>query len=288
MDEMLRFREDAWVVWFRIFLQFQFRHFMVRYKIVVEYDGTRYSGWQVQQNAKSIQGMLITAAKTAFDGVGEVMGSGRTDAGVHALGQVVHADLQTTLQPERIIYALNDNLPHDINVRSVTRVDKRFHARHHATGRSYIYQISKRRTAFGKNYIWWIKDQLDVGAMRRGLLAATGMHDYRAFTDAELDATSGKVLVESLDLLESEDFILVRIRASHFLRKMARRVVGTLVEIGRGNLKPGNFSEALEDSAKHEMNFTAPPSGLYLEQVIYKGESYNPELAPAVSVGRMR
>jgi tRNA pseudouridine38-40 synthase len=242
----------------------------------------------VQQNAKSVQGMLITAARTAFEGVGEVMGSGRTDAGVHALGQVVHADLQTSLPSERIVYALNDNLPHDINVRSIQRADNRFHARHHATGRSYIYQISKRRTAFGKNYIWWIKDQLDVGAMRRSILGATGMHDYRAFTDADLDATSGKVLVEALDINESDEYILVRLRASHFLRKMARRVVGTLVEIGRGNLKAGIMSEALEAPDEHDMNYTAPPSGLYLEQVIYKGESYNPELVPAVSVGRMR
>jgi tRNA pseudouridine38-40 synthase len=261
---------------------------MPRYKLLIEYDGTRYSGWQVQRNAKSVQGMIIAAASTAFGNVGEVMGSGRTDAGVHALGQVAHVDLRTSLPSDRIRYGLNDNLPHDININAVTPVDDRFHARHHATGRSYIYQISKRRTAFGKQYVWWIKDQLDAGSMRRAVLAASGMNDWRAFTDAELDDASGKVLVQSLDLLETEDFILIRIRASHFLRKMARRIVGALVEIGWGNLPVGTISAALEDPASADLKFTAPPSGLYLEQVIYKGESFAPELTPAVTVGRMK
>jgi tRNA pseudouridine38-40 synthase len=261
---------------------------MPRYKLLIEYDGTRYSGWQVQRNAKSVQGMLITAASTAFGAVGEVMGSGRTDAGVHALGQVAHIDLEHPLASDRIRYGLNDNLPHDININLVTPVDNRFHARHHATGRSYLYQIAKRRTAFGKQYVWWIKDRLDAGAMRRASLAASGMHDYRALTDAELGETEGKVLVNSVDLLETEDFLLIRIRASHFLRKMVRRMVGTLVEVGRGNLPVEIMGQALEEPENSDLKFTAPPSGLYLEQVIYKGESFEPDISPAMVVGRMR
>lgn len=258
---------------------------MPRYKLVVEYEGTRYSGWQVQKGAKSVQGAIITAAGDAFGGVGEVMGSGRTDAGVHALGQVVHIDLQGSPGAQRIHYGLNDNLPHDINVLSVSPVEGRFHARHDAIGRSYIYQISTRRTAFGKPYVWWVRDPLNVGAMRRAALAAPGMHDYRSFSDMDPADGSTKVAVDSLEIGETGDLILVRIRASHFLRKMVRRVVGTLVEIGRGNMPPSTIAEALESPKAGALALTSPPSGLFLERVIYKGERFESDLRPALKIG---
>jgi tRNA pseudouridine38-40 synthase len=257
---------------------------MARYKLLLEYEGTRYSGWQVQQGAKTIQGSLITAAREAFGSVGEVMGSGRTDAGVHAIGQVAHMDLPRPLGAQKIIYGLNDNLPHDINVLAAMPVD-RFHARHDATGRSYVYQIAQRRTAFGKPFVWWVRDTLDIGGMRRAAIALAGMHDYRAFTDMSPDEGSMKVAVESIEVAESGEMILIRIRASHFLRKMVRRVVGTMVEIGRGRLSAGAIAEALESPVAGSMNHTAPPSGLYLDQVIYKGESFRPELVAPLRVG---
>lgn len=258
---------------------------MARYKLILEYDGTRYSGWQVQQNARTVQGMLIAAAREAFGRVGEVMGSGRTDSGVHALAQTAHFDLPQAIPLERLLYGLNDNLPHDINVLSAVPVHAKFHARHDATGRSYLYQISTRRTAFGKPFVWWIKDDLDVGAMRRSALAAVGMHDYAAFGDNEPGEGSTKVLVESLEIAESGNLILIRIRASHFLRKMVRRVVGTLVEVGRGNLPVEIIGRSLEQPGSR-ITYTAPPSGLFLEQIKYKGESYRPDLVPAVQIGR--
>ncbi len=260
---------------------------MPRYKLIVEYDGTRYSGWQVQQNSKTVQGMLMSAARTAFGQVGEMMGSGRTDAGVHALGQVVHLDLARAVPSERILYGFNDNLPYDINVREAVPVAGRFHARHDAAGRSYLYQISRRRTAFGKQYVWWIKDELDLGAMRRAALAAVGMHDYAPFSDNEPGEGSTKVLVESVELVEAGNLILIRIRASHFLRKMVRRVVGTLAGVGRGIYPVEIISGALEGE-RGKISDTAPPSGLFLEQVKYAGEAYYPDLLPAVAIGRER
>ncbi|HVK38566.1 MAG TPA: tRNA pseudouridine(38-40) synthase TruA [Candidatus Kapabacteria bacterium] len=257
---------------------------MQRYRISLEYDGTRYAGWQVQQNAKSVQGALITAARAAFDDVGQVMGSGRTDAGVHALEQVAHIDLPAGLPARTIIHRLNDNLPADVNVRSAAAVDARFHARHDAKGRSYIYQIATRRTAFAKPFVWWIKDEIDVGRMRRAAVTATGMHDYAAFADLDTEEGSTKVLVESLEIAVAGELILVRMRASHFLRKMVRRVVGTLVEIGRGSQPPALFNEALEAGPDLQIRFTAPPSGLFLDQVIYPGESYRPDLRPAIAI----
>jgi tRNA pseudouridine38-40 synthase len=265
-----------------------FRNFddntMQRYRISLEYDGTRYAGWQVQQNAKSVQGALITAARAAFEDVGQVMGSGRTDSGVHALEQVAHIDLPRGLSTRNVIHGLNDVLPADINVRSAAAVDRRFHARHDAKGRSYLYQIATRRTAFAKPYVWWIRDELDVGAMRRAALAAIGMHDYQAFADLDPEEGSTKVLVESVDIAVAGELILVRMRASHFLRKMVRRVVGTLVEIGRGAQPATLFGDALEAGDDVQIRYTAPPSGLFLEQVIYAGESFRSELRPAIAV----
>jgi tRNA pseudouridine38-40 synthase len=260
---------------------------MQRYRITLEYEGTRYAGWQVQQNAKSVQGALITAARDAFSEVGQVMGSGRTDSGVHALEQVAHIDLPSGLSTVSVIHGLNDALPSDIAIRSASAVDRRFHARHDAKGRSYVYQIATRRTAFLKPFVWWVRDDLDVGQMRRAASGALGMHDYQAFADISDDDTgSTKVLVEGLDIAVSGELILVRMRASHFLRKMVRRVVGTLVEIGRGDQPPSIFAEALEAGPDLEIRFTAPPSGLFLEQVIYAGESYRGELRAAISVNR--
>lgn len=258
---------------------------MQRYKITLEYDGTRYAGWQVQQNAKSVQGALITAAESAFGDVGQVMGSGRTDSGVHALEQVAHMDLPSGLSGRTIIYGINDALPADINVRAATTVERGFHARHDARGRSYLYQIATRRTAFAKPYVWWVRDGLDVGRMRRAAAAASGMHDYHAFADIDdEDGASTKVLVESLDIAVAGELILVRMRASHFLRKMVRRVVGTLVEIGRGSQPPTLFAQALAAGPDVEIRYTAPPSGLFLEQVIYQGERFRAEIRPAVTV----
>lgn len=254
---------------------------MPRYKLLMEFEGTRYSGWQVQQGAKTVQGSLISAAREAFGSVGEVVGSGRTDAGVHALGQVAHIDLPGSIGINKLIYGLNDNLPADINILAAAPAEGRFHARHDATGRSYIYQISQRRTAFGKPFVWWVKDLLNLGDMRRASLAAKGMHDYGSFTDMDPSEGSLKVMVESLEIAEIGDLIVIRIRASHFLRKMVRRIVGTLVEIGRGNLPTHLFSDALESPSQGSMNYTAPPSGLFLDQVIYKGERFRQDLTPA-------
>lgn len=258
---------------------------MPRYKLVIEYDGTRYSGWQIQPNARTIQGMLVGAARQGFDGVGESMGSGRTDSGVHALGQVAHLDIDTKASAASVLAGINEYLPHDINVRSATIVDRRFHARHDAAGRGYLYQISRRRSAFGKPYIWWIREPLDVGAMRRAALSTTGMHDYSAFADvAKGDPL--KVLMNSLDIVESGELLLIRMRASHFLRKMARRLVGALVATGKGEIGVDAISEALESPHRSELSLTAPPSGLFLEEVIYKGESFARELRPALVIGR--
>ena len=176
---------------------------MARFKLTLEYEGTRYRGWQVQKNARTVAGEIGEAVRR-FSGRTdfELYGSGRTDAGVHALGQVAHLDLNTSLDPQRLVYALNDELPADIDVLAAERVGRRFHARHDAVGRVYLYQVSRRRTALGKPFVWWVKDALDLAAMREAARLFEGLHDFRSFADVKGDE-EGRVKVGPLELAEA-------------------------------------------------------------------------------------
>lgn len=259
---------------------------MARFKLSLEYVGTRYRGWQIQKNARTVQGEIQRAVQ-AVSGRSdfELYGSGRTDAGVHALMQVAHLDLETRLAPEALQYALNDVLPPDINILKVERVSRRFHARHGAVARSYLYQISRRRTAFAKPFVWWIKDELDVQRMAEAAGLFTGMRDFRSFTDAEPGEASTRVLVESVDLKEDGAYVLIRIQGSHFVWKMVRRIVGVLAEVGRGRLSSADVERFLREESGEPARLTAPPSGLFLERVFYEGESRELPLRAITNVG---
>ncbi len=260
---------------------------MPRFKLTVEYAGTRYSGWQIQKNARTIQGEIDRAIRTVTGRNDfELYGSGRTDAGVHALAQVAHLDVSTTLPPDTLRRRVNDELPSDINILSAVIVPHRFHARHHAVSRRYLYQISRRRTAFAKAYVWWVKEPLDVQRMQLAAQPFVGMRDFRAFTpgttgtselapdeDTEGVGRSTLVLLERLEIVEDGDLILVGIEGSHFLWKMVRRIVGVLVEIGRGGLGPDAAAQFLTAESKTLARLTAPPSGLFLERVYYEGDA---------------
>jgi tRNA pseudouridine38-40 synthase len=258
---------------------------MARFRLGIEYVGTRYRGWQIQKNARTVQGELHRAVAAVsgrrdFDSYG----SGRTDAGVHALGQVAHLDLETRLSPEPLRRALNDELPADIHVLSAEKTTRQFHARHQATGRSYLYQISRRRTAFGKPFVWWIRDELSFVRMRETAAIFRGMHDFRSFTDDDPARTSTRVLVEGLDLAEEGDLVLVRMMASHFLWKMVRRVVGVIAEVGRGDLQPDDGARFLREPSDVPARLTAPPSGLFLERVFYEGDRRDQPLRAVLNV----
>jgi tRNA pseudouridine38-40 synthase len=256
---------------------------MPRYKLSLEYAGTRYSGWQVQKNARTVQGELARALASVAGGPVETYGSGRTDAGVHAIGQVAHADLARMLPPEVLVARVNDALPHDINVLHAERVPARFHARHSAVARSYLYQISTRRSAFAKPFVWWVKDDLHLDRMRDATRPLLGLGDFRAFTDDDPDEKSTRVLVSSVAIEQHGALILVRIVGSHFLWKMVRRIVGVLAAVGRGALATNDVmslvTEATRDSGR-AAQLTAPASGLFLEHVTYD-ERPLPPLAPA-------
>jgi tRNA pseudouridine38-40 synthase len=256
-----------------------------RFKLFIEYEGTRYSGWQRQENAKTIQGTIVKAANEIFgNDFVDFQGSGRTDSGVHALCQVAHLDAKTVLAPEIIRLKLNDLLPHDINILEVEKASQNFHARHDAKSRSYLYQISKRRTAFGKNFVWWIKDKLDFKKMESASKLFIGMHNFSSFSDDDPEEKSTKVLIDDIQIKEEGDLILIRIIGSHFIWKMVRRIVGILVEVGRGRKTEKDILNYLNVKSNEVAKFTAPPSGLFLEKVLYEGEKLSDELNPAIKI----
>ncbi|MGQ9797893.1 MAG: tRNA pseudouridine(38-40) synthase TruA [Ignavibacterium sp.] len=241
-----------------------------RFKLYIEYEGTRYSGWQKQNNARTVQGELIKACRETFsENFIDLQGSGRTDSGVHAICQVAHLDVQTVLAPEIIKLKLNDNLPHDINILEIEKTNQNFHARHSAKRRSYIYAISRRRTAFGKNFVWWIKDKLNFNAMKKASELFLGMHNFDSFSDDDPDEKSTRVLIDEFQIKEEGDLILIRITGSHFIWKMVRRIVGVLVEVGRGKKSEEDILYYLNNKTNEPAKFTAPPSGLFLERVYY-------------------
>jgi len=254
---------------------------MPRYKLTLEYAGTRYSGWQIQKNAKTVQGELHRAIQEGLRIARfETYGSGRTDAGVHAVQQVAHLDLPSNVPPATLITRLNDALPHDINVLTAARVSPRFHARHSAVARSYLYQIARRRTAFAKPFVWWVRDDLDLDRMRAAAAHVVGFADFRAFSDDDPEETSTRVLVDRLDIVETGALVLIRTVGSHFLWKMVRRIVGVLVEVGRGGLPPDAVGSLMTKDSELPARLTAPASGLFLERVFYEGDRRDLPLAP--------
>jgi tRNA pseudouridine38-40 synthase len=252
----------------------------VKFSLLIEYCGTNYSGWQkqpFQKNTKTVQEEIIKAVNTVFKKTKSVsklldlQGSGRTDAGVHALGQVAHLECETMLSPEVLKMKINDELPSDINILEITRANKNFHARHSAKSRQYLYVISKRRTAFEKRYVWWVKDTLNAQKMRKSAELFKGMHDFSQFAEIADAEKSTKCLIEFIEITEDDRKIYIRIRASHFLWKMVRRIVGTLVEAGRCNIDEDTICKLLKGNETDFIPalYTAPPSGLFLEKVFY-------------------
>jgi tRNA pseudouridine38-40 synthase len=257
---------------------------MPRFKLTIEYAGTRYSGWQIQRNARTVQGEIDRAVRAALATERfELYGAGRTDAGVHALGQVAHLDVATRVPAETMRRLLNEALPADIHVLAAREVSRRFHARRDAVARTYLYQISRRRTAFAKAFVWWVREPLDLEAMRRAAAPLVGLHDFRSFTDDEPDEKSTRVLLERVEIGEAGALLLVRLRGSHFLWKMVRRIVGVLVEVGRGRLTLADVESFLVRPSPRPARLTAPPSGLFLERVHYDDSDPDPPLRPAVA-----
>lgn len=249
---------------------------MATWKLTIEYDGSKYSGWQEQRNARTVQGELKKAAMDFLRGEVDLQGSGRTDAGVHALAQIAHmrANVKTAPHPDNLRRNLNDRLPADVVVLAVERAPDSFHARHDAVSRTYLYQISTRKTAFSKKYVWWVKESLDIAAMTRAARLFIGRHNFVCFRapDPSKPDESTIVVVEAASLELEHDMIQFRIEASHYLWRMVRRIVGVLVKLGKGEIREQDIAQLLEGRCEARLDvaaWTAPASGLFLEQVHY-------------------
>ena len=240
-------------------------------KLTVEYDGTNYCGWQIQPNGQSIQAVLEQAVSTLLGTATRIIGSGRTDAGVHAFGQVVNFFSDKEFEPHRIRRGLNALTPGDITIKEVEIVPDCFDARRDGRSRVYEYRILNRPTPspFYLNRAWHLHQPLDVNAIREAISCLIGEHDFSSFRAAGCDAVHPirKVYQVSLDACGGP--LVFNIEATAFLRHMVRNIVGTLVEVGFGLRTPQSFSELLEARDRTKAGQTAPACGLYLVEVKY-------------------
>jgi tRNA pseudouridine38-40 synthase len=240
-----------------------------RYRLRLEYDGTRYSGWQKQTDARTIQGTLLEAGAVIFGEPVDIQGNGRTDAGVHALDYTAHLETHTVLPAADIAARFNELLPTDIVVLAVESCSPRFHARHNCIGRSYLYRFSLRKSAFAKRHVWWIKGPLDVAAMAAAGDVFVGMHDFVAFAEKQELKKSTQVLINAVQVFGDEEMIRLRIVGSHFLWKMVRRMAAVLVEVGRHEWDPHDMAALLRSGTEAPALPMAPPRGLFFERAFY-------------------
>lgn len=250
---------------------------MKTWKLTLEYDGSKYSGWQEQKNAVTVAGQLRKAAEDFLGAEVELHGAGRTDAGVHARAQVAHLRVRSARRfppPDEILRGINERLPTAVCLIDVAEAENSFHARNDATARTYVYQISKRRTAFFKKYVWWVREPLDVEAMSSAAQMLIGRHDFLCFRapDPSRPDESTVVVVDDAGVDVEGDLILFHVTASHFLWRMVRRLVGVLVRVGTGEITANEFAKLLDGTADPKLDvaaWTAPASGLFLERVEY-------------------
>lgn len=254
---------------------------MQNFRLLVEYDGTAYHGWQRQSNTRTIQGTIEAALKTMTGEPVTLIGSGRTDAGVHATGQVANFCLETRLTPDVFLKGLNSLLPPDIVIKDCAAVDETFHARYNTLSKVYDYRILNRPipAALFRQYAWHIRRPLDLKAIRTAMLCLKGQHDFSAFEAAGSSRSHAVRTVIDVDLTghevrlapkDADGYVVFSIEADGFLRHMARNIVGTLVGVGLGEISPEAFEEILISKDRKQAGATAPAHGLFLREVKYR------------------
>ncbi len=240
--------------------------------LIIEYDGTGYHGWQRQPQSPTIQGTIENALATMTRQKVKLIGSGRTDAGVHALGQVANFRCQTRLDAEALQKGLNSLLPEDITICHCRQVALDFHARYNASGKVYRYQIANQavRPAIGRQYCWWIRRQLNIDAMRDTLQLFIGRHDFKSFEAAGSPRSHSvrHIVRANLDI-DNQGLIRITIEADGFLRYMVRNMVGSLAAVGLGKLAPEAIARLLAARDRRQAPPTAPARGLTLLKVNY-------------------
>lgn len=245
---------------------------MKNIKLIIEYDGSRYCGWQRQKNAITIQQVLEEALRKLCGEEVQLIGSGRTDSGVHARGQVANFNTDSRIPPERFSYALNSLLPRDIRVICSAEVSMDFHARFSATAKRYRYSIVANRhgTAIGWQYYYHIPMVLDIKAMEQAIQYYKGTHDFAAFMAAGSPVKSTVRTIYDARILKEQDFVHFLFTGNGFLYNMVRIMAGTLIDVGKGKISPDSVPGILASRDRKQAGHTAPPHGLTLEEVYYE------------------
>lgn len=246
---------------------------MKNYKLTLQYDGTKYNGWQRQGNtANTIQGKLNEIIGKYLGEEIDVAGSGRTDAGVHAYGQVANFKTEKCLNTEQLLKELNQYLPHDIRVTAVEEVDERFHARLSAVSKTYEYVIDNGEVAdvFTRKYAWRIEESLNVGAMKTTSKHLLGTHDYTSFCGNKKFKKSAVRTITDITIEENNGKIRISYTGNGFLQNMVRIMTGTLVEVGLGKRQADTMQTIIEAKSRETAGMMAPPEGLFLKCVLYK------------------
>jgi tRNA pseudouridine38-40 synthase len=245
---------------------------MPRYKLIIEYDGEPFVGWQFQAAGHSVQGVLEAAVAQINGAPATVHGAGRTDAGVHALGQVAHVDLARSWDVFKLRNALNANVrPHPVSVLAISEVGEDFHARFSATRRHYLFRILNRRSppALDRGKVWWLPVDLDAEAMHAAAQLLVGKHDFSTFRAAQCQAQSPVKTLDRIDVARYGELIELRCDARSFLHNQVRSMVGSLRLVGEGKWRAQDLKRALEARDRARCGPVSPPDGLYLLRVDY-------------------
>lgn len=245
---------------------------MPRYKLTIEYDGTPFVGWQIQDNGPSVAGAIADAVEKFANECADVMGAGRTDAGVHALGQVAHLDLAKNWETDVVRDALNAQLrPHPVAIVAAERAADDFHARFSATARHYLYRIVNRRAdlALDRERVWKIARPLDANAMHEAAQRLIGLHDFTTFRSTECQAKSPVKTLHRLHVTRAGDEIRIEVSARSFLHNQVRSIAGSLALVGEGRWSADDLQNALEAKNRAACGPVAPAAGLYLVRVDY-------------------
>lgn len=240
-------------------------------KITVEYDGTNYFGWQKQKSGATIQQKIEEAIKTLTGEVVDVTGSSRTDSGVHAKGFVANFKTNSTIPSERFREALNSKLPGDIVVLKSEEVPDNFHARYSSKGKTYCYTILNRYepSAIGRNYMYHVKENLDVEAMKKACKCFIGTHDFKAFKSTGSSVKTSVRTITDLHIDIEGNLIKIYVSADGFLYNMVRIIVGTLLLVGINKLEPSDIKRIITEGQREKAGKCVPPTGLCLEKVFY-------------------
>jgi len=242
------------------------------FKIIIEYDGGSYHGWQKQKNDLTIQGEIEKVLLKMTGNKVALTGSGRTDAGVHAFSQAANFHCNTNLLSEEFYKGLNSLLPKDIVIKECREVDNKFHARYDVKSKIYEYRILNCKTpaAISRQYAWFIRKKLDLNAMKSALSNIIGKHDFKAFegTGSPRSHTTRNVLNATIEQKDT-NYLYIEIEANGFLKHMVRNIVGTLVDVGLGKITSDDFKQILLSMDRNKAGATAPPHGLFLMHVKY-------------------